>query len=144
MFVDARSHPTGTDIETEICIIGAGAAGIAIAREFISADFRVTVVESGGMQFESDTQELYESQNIGQPFPNTEVSRLRFFGGTTNHWGGYCLPFDEIDFESRDDFPYHGWPFGKAELDPWYARAQQVCQLGDFDYRPSRWDSRQR
>lgn len=139
MLVDARSIPSGTTIETDLCIIGAGAAGITLAREFIAADIRVALLESGGMEFDSETQELYEGQNIGQDFDDTSVSRLRFFGGTTNHWGGYCLPFDAIDFEPRDDFPHHGWPFTKAELDPWYARAQQVCRLGPYDYRPARW-----
>jgi choline dehydrogenase-like flavoprotein len=139
MFVDARSVPPGTIIETEVCIVGAGAAGITLAREFIDAPFRVALLESGGMEFDPETQELYEGQSIGRPFEELTTSRLRFFGGTTNHWGGYCLPFDPIDFEPRDDFPYHGWPFPKSYLDPWYQRAQHVCQLGSYDYQPSNW-----
>ena len=52
---------------------------------------------------------------------------------------GAC-PSGEIDFEPRGtEFPNHGWPFTKAYLDPWYARAQKVCQLGPYDYRPSHW-----
>jgi choline dehydrogenase-like flavoprotein len=139
MIVDARSVPPGTIIETEVCIVGAGAAGITLAREFIDASFRVVLLESGGMEFDPETQELYEGQSIGQAFPDLTTSRLRFFGGTTNHWGGYCLPLDPIDFEPRDGFPYHGWPFPKSHLDPWYRRAQEVCQLGPYDYRPSSW-----
>src|ERR1019366_7184034 len=139
MIIDGRAVPPGTVIETEVCIVGGGAAGITLAREFIAASFRVTLLESGGMEFDSDTQDLYEGESIGLPFDDLRVSRLRFFGGTTNHWGGYCLPFDPIDFEPRDDFRYHGWPFPKSHLDPWYARAQEVCQLGTFDYRPSSW-----
>jgi choline dehydrogenase-like flavoprotein len=139
MIIDGRAVPPGTVIETEVCIVGGGAAGITLAREFIAASFRVTLLESGGMEFDQDTQDLYEGESIGLPFDDLRVSRLRFFGGTTNHWGGYCLPFDPIDFEPRDDFRYHGWPFPKSHLDPWYARAQEVCQLGTFDYRPSSW-----
>jgi choline dehydrogenase-like flavoprotein len=141
MLVDARSLPAGTTIETDICIIGAGAAGITIAREFASANLSLSLIESGGLEYNADTQLLYEAENVGQHFPNVTTSRLRFFGGTTNHWGGYCLPFDEIDFESRDEFPFHGWPFTRAHLDPWYARAQDVCQLGTYDYNPKRWDT---
>jgi choline dehydrogenase-like flavoprotein len=91
------------------------------------------------MDYDPETQELYEAQSIGQPSPDLTLSRLRFFGGTTNHWGGWCMPFDEIDFEARADLPYQGWPFLKTELDPWYRRAQEVCQLGPFDYRPETW-----
>src|SRR6476619_3693816 len=98
MFADARSFPTGAVIETEVFILGAGAAGITLAREFATSPFRVALLESGGMEYEPETQELYEGQSIGDPFEELTASRLRFFGGTTNHWGGWCLPFDPIDF----------------------------------------------
>lgn len=140
MIIDARSVPSGTVIDTDLCIIGAGAAGIALAREYLGASFRIALIESGGMDFDPATQDLYEGRSIGDPFTDPMASRLRYFGGTTNHWGGWCLPFEAIDFEPRGgEFPNHGWPFSKAELDPWYARAQQVCKLGPYDYRPSRW-----
>ena len=139
MIIDARAVPSGTVVETDVCIVGAGAAGITLAREFSDSPFRVALLESGGMEYEQDTQDLYDGQSIGLPLENSRVSRLRFFGGTTNHWGGYCLPLDPIDFEPRDGFPYHGWPFPKSHLDPWYERAQEVCKLGPYDYRPSRW-----
>lgn len=138
MFVDSRSLPTGTIIETELCIIGAGAAGITLAREFIQSEFRVALLESGGMEYEPDTQALYEGESIGEAFDLT-ASRLRFFGGSTNHWGGWCLPFDAIDFQNRDDLPNYGWPFEKSHLDPWYERAQEVCRIGPYDYQPSSW-----
>ena len=139
MILDARSVPSGTMIDTEVCVVGAGAAGITLAREFINAPFRVVVLESGGLDFDMPTQELYEGQSIGAPFVPLTASRLRYFGGTTNHWGGYCLPLEPIDFETRDEFPYHGWPFPKSHLDPWYVRAQDVCRLGRYDYQPSGW-----
>jgi len=139
VIIDARSIPTGTILETEVCIIGAGAAGITLAREFIHSPFRVVLLESGGMEYEQETQDLYEGQSIGQTFQDLTASRLRYFGGTTNHWGGWCLPLDAIDFEPRDDLPSHGWPFPRSHLDPWYQRAQEVCQLGPYDYRPSSW-----
>ncbi len=139
MIVDARSIPPGTIIETEVCIIGGGAAGITLARKFIDAPFRVALLESGGMELDAATQQLYEGRSIGGPFPDLATSRLRFFGGTTNHWGGWCLPLDPIDFEGSDAFPYHGWPFLKSGLDPWYRQAQEVCDLGPYDYRPASW-----
>jgi choline dehydrogenase-like flavoprotein len=140
MIVDARTLTAGTVIETEVCIIGAGAAGITLAREFRDSPFRVALLESGGMHFDEDTQQLYEGSSIGRPFPDPMSDRLRFFGGTTNHWGGWCLPLDAIDFEQRDDLPHHdGWPFKKSHLDPCYRRAQAVCRLGPYDYRPGDW-----
>ncbi|HTT80753.1 MAG TPA: GMC family oxidoreductase [Stellaceae bacterium] len=143
MIIDARAVPRGTIVETDLCIIGAGAAGITLAREFRQSPFRVALLESGGMQFDEETQELYEGRSIGDPFSDLTADRLRYFGGSTNHWGGWCLPLDAIDFEPRGDgFPYHGWPLTRAQLDPWYARAQEVCQLGPYEYRPSQWSVR--
>jgi choline dehydrogenase-like flavoprotein len=139
VIIDARSVPHGTIIEAEICIVGAGAAGITLAREFVDSPFRVVLLESGGMQYEQATQDLYEGQSVGRRYPDLTTNRLRFFGGTTNHWGGWCLPLDAIDFEPREDLPYHGWPFSKAYLAPWYGRAQEVCQIGPYDYRPASW-----
>ena len=118
MFVDARSVPAGTRIETDVCIVGAGAAGITLAREFLNAGFRVAVLESGGLDYDQDTQDLYEGLETGQPYLDLTTCRLRFFGGTTNHWGGSCLPFDPIDFETRDGLPHRGWPFDRAHLNP--------------------------
>ncbi len=142
MILDARSVPDGTVIETEVCIVGAGAAGITLAREFTSAKFRVAVLESGGLELEPDTQDLYEGKSIGWAFEDLMACRLRFFGGTTNHWAGWCLPYDAIDFETRAGLPYRGWPFDKVYLDPWYQRAQEVCQIGPYEYAPCSWGIR--
>src|SRR5436305_12523776 len=142
MFFDARSLPTGTLIETGVCIIGAGAAGSTLAREFVTSRFRVALLESGGMEYEPDTQALYEGESVGEVFEELAASRLRFFGGTTNHWGGWCLPLVPIDFEVREGMLHRGWPFDRSYLDPWYSRAHEVLQLGPYDYQPSRWGIR--
>lgn len=138
MIIDARSVPGGTVLETAVCIIGAGAAGITLAREFIGSRFETLLLESGGMEFSPDTQNLYQGTSLGRPFQDLTTCRLRFFGGTTNHWAGVCAPYDAVDFEAR--FPYHGWPFDRTYLDPWYRRAQEVCQLGPYEYAPGQWD----
>lgn len=139
MFVDARSVAAGTVIESDLCIVGAGAAGIAMAREFVRAGLRVSVVESGSLEFDANTQELYAGQSVGMPLIDLTTSRLRFFGGTTNHWGGWCVPLDPIDFEPREGLPYRGWPIDRTVLDPWYAKAQETLLLGPFDYEPADW-----
>ena len=101
MLIDARTLPRNKHIDTDVCIIGAGAAGITLAREFIGQAFRVCLLEGGGLEYESDTQSLYKGENIGLRYYPLHGSRLRYFGGTTNHWGGFCRPLDEHDFEQR-------------------------------------------
>lgn len=138
MLIDARSVPEDKIIETDICIVGAGAAGLTLAKEFIGQPFRVCVLEGGGLEPDPDSQALYKGENIGLPY-SLEATRLRFFGGTTNHWAGYCRPLDEIDFQARDWIPYSGWPFDRSHLDSFYKRAQSICQLGPYNYDLGFW-----
>ena len=130
MLTDARALPKNETIETDVCIVSAGAAGITLARESADQPFRVCLLESGGTDFESRTQSLYEGENVGLPCAALDESRERYLGGTTNVWSGWCRPLEEIDFEARDWVSYSGWPFDKAHLDPFYERAQRICQLG--------------
>jgi len=129
MFLDARQVPEGTVVETDICIVGAGAAGITLARDLRSDGFRVVVLESGDLEGDQRTQALYAGENIGVRNHDLDISRLRFFGGTTNHWAGWCRPLDPIDFEARDGIPLSGWPIARSDLDPYYPKAQQICAL---------------
>jgi hypothetical protein len=140
MFIDARTLPEDTVVESEVCIVGAGAAGITLARELIGEPYRVCLLESGGLDFDEVTQSLYTGENTGVPYFPLDQSRARYFGGSTNLWGGCCRPLDEIDFEHRPWMPYSGWPITKAELIPYYKRAQKVCKLGPFEYDFAYWE----
>src|SRR5262245_7024832 len=142
MFIDGRTLPQGTAIETDIAIIGAGAAGITLARELRDSGRQVTIIESGGLDLDGPTQALYEGETGAVEYPLAE-SRLRYFGGTTNHWGGWCRPLMPIDFEGRAGLGLPAWPFDRATLEPYYRRAQTVCQLGAFDFDdPEPWAAR--
>ena len=139
MLIDARALPADETIHTEICIIGGGAAGITLAREFINQPHQVCLLESGGLDFDEATQSLYKGENVGVPYFPLKESRARYLGGSTNLWGGWSRPLDDIDFEDRPWMPYSGWPIAKADLVPYYERAQRVCNLGPFEYDYEYW-----
>lgn len=139
MFIDTRSLPDNEEIGTDVCIIGAGAAGIAIARELIGSPLRVCLLESGGFDYDERTHELNRVDNVGERELNLESFRARWFGGTTNLWGGNCSPLDPIDFEKRDWIPLSGWPIGREELEPYYRRAHPYFELGTRGYDPQEW-----
>jgi choline dehydrogenase-like flavoprotein len=141
MLIDARTVPNGKTIETDVCIVGAGAAGITLAREFRGQPFRVCLLESGDLEFDEETQSLYSGETTGMPFTPLTASRLRYFGGATNHWGGWCQPLDEIDFEVRDWIPHSGWPFSRSHLVPFYERAQAILQIGPLAYGAEAWET---
>ncbi len=49
MFIESKEVDQGSLVNSDICIIGAGAAGISMAREFVGTSYEVTVLESGGL-----------------------------------------------------------------------------------------------
>jgi len=137
MFVDGRSLARDQQIETDVCVIGAGAAGITLAHELSGARFAVALIESGGLAPDERAQALYSGPNVGHPYQALDTVRLRYFGGSTNHWGGHCLPIRALSFEKRDWIPHSGWPISRKTLDPFYRRAHEIIGLGPFDYDPA-------
>lgn len=130
--------------EADLCIIGAGAAGITLAKEWVGQSARVILLESGGYAAEVDAQSLYEGDVAGNPYFPLVSCRLRQFGGSTGHWGGACWPLESIDFERRDWIPHSGWPIGLSELTPYYKRAQVVCNVGPFSYQAADWSDEEK
>ncbi|HEB87253.1 MAG TPA: GMC family oxidoreductase [Gammaproteobacteria bacterium] len=138
MFLDARTLDRKR-YDFDICIIGAGAAGITLARALRDSKKRLCLLESGGFEPDADTQSLYDGDIVGLPYYPLDSARLRYFGGTTGHWGGCCWPLEENEFKKRDWVPHSGWPFSRKELDPYYVKAQVVCELGPFNYDSEYW-----
>jgi choline dehydrogenase-like flavoprotein len=139
MIVDFSNLDDDISIDADLCIIGAGPAGITIAREFIGTGVRVCLLESGGEEPEEETQDLCVGENVGRPYFDLDTVRIRTLGGTTFHWEGQCAPLTSTQFEARDWVPHSGWPISRSEIDPYYIRAHDLCELGDFDYGPENW-----
>jgi choline dehydrogenase-like flavoprotein len=136
---DARSLDNGTVLQGDLCIVGAGAAGITIARELANTPLKILLLEGGGFEFDPRMQDLYRGENVGLPYFPLQAAALHYFGGTTNHWAGWCSTYEPIDFEKRDWVPYSGWPIRRADLDPFYARAQSILDLGPYKYDAADW-----
>ena len=144
MQLDARKVRAGSTLSGDVCVIGAGAAGITVSRALAAKGHHVLLLESGGFTQDKATQSLYKGTSVGIPIDPTvdlglDTPRLRFFGGTTNHWAGYCRPFPATDLAARPWVPRSGWPITRAELDPYYAGAHDVIKLGPYDYSIASW-----
>jgi choline dehydrogenase-like flavoprotein len=124
---------------TDVCIIGAGAAGIAMAREFIGTSYSVTVLEGGGPVFEPASQEPYKSEITGLGHSGIHTGRARVLGGTTTMWAGQALPLFDSDFRQRDWVPYSGWPIEFRDLRDFYTRAERVMQVPCATYDSASW-----
>ncbi|MEO8735987.1 MAG: GMC family oxidoreductase [Edaphobacter sp.] len=107
----------------DICIVGAGAAGIVLAVDLARRGKNVLLLEGGGSEIEEASQDPYSSELAGLPHRGIHTGRFRAKGGTTNKWGGQILELDALDFEERPGIDDSGWPFPKSELTPYYERA---------------------
>lgn len=119
----------GQSIVTEVCVIGAGAAGLTFAENLLEQGLSVTILESGALDYDADISALNAGENAGLDYYDLEHARLRFFGGTTAIWGGRCAELDPIDFEKRPWVEHSGWPVSWAEMQPFYREARAVLGL---------------
>jgi choline dehydrogenase-like flavoprotein len=130
MIQDLRSVGNGQALSVDICIVGAGAAGITIAKELMGSGLTVCLVEAGGMNEEDTTQAIYRGESIGHQVILDE-GRYRVFGGSATRWGGRCAMFDPIDFEHRNWINKSGWPIDLTTMLPYYSRAQKIAGFKD-------------
>jgi choline dehydrogenase-like flavoprotein len=136
MEVDARTLGT-QELDADVCIIGAGPAGLTLARELATRERRIVVLESGDRHPNPAAQALNEGATSGDAYAGPAATRHRQAGGTIHMWntwfddtvGGKYVPLDPIDFEARGWWPLSGWPFDRAQLEPYYARARALCGL---------------
>lgn len=131
MLVDARAEP-GDSARADVCIVGAGAVGIALAVELANSSRHVVVLESGADSPQPDDRCIYTVVPGTTVRLGTVGNKPVYFGGATNHWFGNCQPLDASDFEQRDWIPFSGWPIRRDELVPYYQRAQRLSGLGEF------------
>ena len=123
MIVDLERDATLPAFAAEVCIVGAGAAGMVLAAELVRQGRRVLLLESGAAVIEPGAQQLNMCSYVGQSRKIVSPGRFRALGGTTTVWGGQILELREEDFAERSWVPGTGWPFPKQALQPYYERA---------------------
>jgi choline dehydrogenase-like flavoprotein len=137
MLADGATVPDGEVVRGDVCVVGGGPAGLAIARELGAAGIEVVLLERGpdsGRPPPPDT-----AVNVGIPY-HLDTSRSFEVGGSVQRWRartplgrgfGRLRELERIDFERRDWIQHSGWPFAKEALQTFYARARQ---LFEFDW----------
>lgn len=128
MFLDANTDDR-TLLEADICVCGAGPAGITLARSLARRNLRVLLLKGGDEYLSDESQDLYRGTNSGIPYFPLDETRLRLLGGSSNHWTGHCGALGPLDFEPLDHAPMRVWPIGKADLDPFHAETREILDL---------------
>ncbi len=118
--------PADATIDADVCVIGAGPAGISTALRLASRrGGRIALIETGGVGFEREAQTLARAISTGLPLGPLHEARVFALGGSTWSWGGVCTAPDPIVFEDRP-WVGDGWPFPASELDPYLGPAMEM------------------
>lgn len=134
MIIDGRKISDAEARDFDIIIVGSGPAGITIALELEKSRHKVAILESGGRNFDSRAQELNDGTLGALDTTDLTAARLRMLGGTSNHWGGHCLPLDPIDFSRPPLSGLSGWPISYDDMRDYYESASGYCDIGSFGY----------
>ena len=135
MIRDANNINSGSELGADLCIVGAGAAGITLALRLLGSGLRIVVLEAGGLHADAATQALYEAEIVDPALHSPgDKYRARRFGGSTTLWGGRCVPFDPWDFTHRPWISAQAWPIGHDEVARWYPDANALLEAGACDY----------
>lgn len=134
MLIDLNNYPSsGNTSGYDACICGAGVAGITLAIKLGQAGKKVALLEAGGLEFTEQSQDIYAGESTDIDYAESLLTcRLRYFGGTSNHWGGTSIPFSEVDFMERDFLGLPGWPIPKSELDKYLEESKNILDIDGF------------
>jgi len=137
MLVDGRTIPPGERLDADICVIGAGPAGLSLALSLEAAAGRIILLAGG--------HGVVDGEVNGQPYPPLATTRAGGVGGTASLWdaelepssfGGRFAPPAAINFQARPDRMPGSWPFARDALDEFYEQAHELCDAGPYEYEP--------
>lgn len=139
MIIDLNSvEKNSTHRQYDICLSGAGPAGITIARVLAKQGKKVAIFEGGGLEYSELSQDQYKGKSIGlQYWDGVYTARLRFLGGTSNHWAGRCAFFDKVDFEQRSYLGLPGWPITRDDIFQFFDSACSVLDISREGFQSS-------
>jgi choline dehydrogenase-like flavoprotein len=141
MLIEASDIEKERVLECDVCIAGAGAAGITLAKRLAGTSLEICLLESGGKNGGEGEHSPRGVELVGLPYSALSGPEAKYLGGATNEWGGYCAPLDPIVFEERSWVPHSGWPLSRTDLDPYYAVAQRIVRAEPYQYDAEYWES---
>jgi choline dehydrogenase-like flavoprotein len=132
--------------DSVICIVGSGAGGGTLGNELAQRGIKVVILEAGGRyeiadfinnEWDSFTQLAWKDMRttsgtwrVHKDFPNLPAWIVKAVGGSTVHWAGASLRFQEHEFKTRTIYGAllganpADWPITLADLEPYYAKAE--------------------
>jgi choline dehydrogenase-like flavoprotein len=131
MIIDLQQAPNNFKAKLyDVCVCGSGPAGVTLARIIASSGKSVAILEGGTLEYSEQSQQLYQGKSVGEnDFNAAQTARLRFLGGTSNHWSGMCSYFDAYDFNNTVNNELPGWPIEHKEVLKYFNHAKTILDL---------------
>lgn len=119
----------------DVCVIGAGPVGLALALSLARRCQRVLLLESGGEGSDRSVLELAETE-LTDPLSHArpDDSIRRGLGGTSRVWGAGCMPYDPIDFRGRPYVPLSSAPISTADIETYHGEACDYLGCGEPEF----------
>jgi choline dehydrogenase-like flavoprotein len=132
-----EAWPRVIGIQYDVCICGTGPAGITTARRLAARGKKVVLLEAGGLTYSDESQSHYNGKNVGRTYW-LETSRLRYLGGSSNHWAGLCVIQEPITFEAQHDAELPGWPISYEQVYDDIDEAKKILDIEGKDLSRSK------
>src|SRR5579863_9709302 len=91
MLTDGRSIPTNTVLVVDLCIIGSGPAGLAIAHELIGSGTKILLLERGDVTEQPAADVTSDLEFESPHFPSPQLALHNQFGGMAAIWNSRLL-----------------------------------------------------
>jgi glycine/D-amino acid oxidase-like deaminating enzyme len=135
MILRASELAASDVFQSDVCIVGAGPAGITLACELLGSGLSILILEAGEQAFAKRAQDgLFGEVALRSPHSPPHMYRRRVLGGASSIWGGRCVPLDPIVLQERSYVSGSGWPLSWQELERYYHRAHPYFDAGPYDY----------
>ena len=130
MLVDLETSSAERSFDSDVCILGAGVAGLVLATRLADYGFQVNLLEAGGLSLEPRSQQIYRAEMAGSTHTGATEGRFRIFGGSSTRWGGQLLPYTADIFAPPPGVPSAPWPITPERIEPYYPEILRIMGVG--------------
>lgn len=121
---------------TQVCILGAGIAGLILTSELATSGIHVSLIEAGGLELEERSQNLYSAEMPESVHTGTTLGRFRTFGGSSTRWGGQLLAYPEDILHPVPGSPSAAWPLRTEDIERYYTRILEIFKIPNLPFGP--------
>lgn len=136
--------------EFDYVLVGSGVAGLTLAKRLLEANPRTSILmlEAGPVipaknrrswwdyitlkrtPYDFTYDQEWDAKSLGNINWITAGTRVKAYGGSTMHWGAWCLRFKPEDFRLRSNTGLGAdWPFSYDDLEPYYCEAEEFLAV---------------